>query len=168
MTLCCGARFLVAEFFVFNSFHYLKFPFLLPIKLSNDVFTPCSFISTNNLTKEGRSHTGKKRKKTAYQLVFSFDFLLPKVCLVKIWGAALHKASALGHYATLHRQSSMWHSVFMHQSFVSTYGDSSGIAGLRCRAISRFCCPHSAGVITLGHLPRWEFLLCRAGQRAGL
>ena len=62
----------------------------------------------------------------------------------------------------------MWHSVFMHQSFVSTYGDSSGIAGLRCRAISRFCCPHSAGVITLGHLPRWEFLLCRAGQRAGL
>ena len=24
------------------------------------------------------------------------------------------------------------------------------------------------GVITLGHLPQWDFLLCRAGQRAGL
>ena len=28
--------------------------------------------------------------------------------------------------------------------------------------------PPSVGVITLGHLPRWDFLLCRAGQRAGL
>ena len=24
------------------------------------------------------------------------------------------------------------------------------------------------GVITLGHLPLWDFLLCRVGQRAGL
>ena len=24
------------------------------------------------------------------------------------------------------------------------------------------------GVITLGHLPHWDFLLCRVGQRAGL
>ena len=74
----------------------------------------------------------QQQQKTAYQLIFLFGFILPKVCLVKIWGA-LHNTIALGHYATLHRQSSMWRFVFMHQSFVSkapTYGDSSGIAGL--------------------------------------
>ena len=52
----------------------------------------------------------------------------------------------------------------MHQSFVSTaptYGDSRGIAGVpQCRG--------SVGVITLGHLACWDFLLRRVGQRTGL
>ena len=38
-----------------------------------------------------------------------------------------------------------------------------GMAGVRCWTIT-FC----VGVTTLGHLPSWDFLLCRVGQRAGL
>ena len=62
----------------------------------------------------------------------------------------------------------------IHQSFVSTtpiYGDSRGIAGVRCWTITFWLSPQcqgSVGVITLGHLPCWDFLLCRVGQRAGL
>ena len=62
----------------------------------------------------------------------------------------------------------------IHQSFVSTapsYGDSRGIAGVRCWTITFWLSPQcrgSAGVITLGHLPCWDFLLWRVGQRAGL
>ena len=62
----------------------------------------------------------------------------------------------------------------IHQSFVSTaptYGDSRGKAGVRCWTIAFWLSPQcrgSVGVITLGHLPCWDFLLCRVGQRAGL
>ena len=62
----------------------------------------------------------------------------------------------------------------IYQSFVSTaptYGDSRGIAGVRCWTITFLLSPQcrgSVGVITLGHLPCWDFLLRRVGQRAGL
>ena len=62
----------------------------------------------------------------------------------------------------------------IHQSFESTaptYGDSRGIAGVRCWTITFWLsplCRRSVGVITLGHLPCWDFLLSRVGQRAGL
>ena len=52
-----------------------------------------------------------------------------------------------------------------------TYGDSRGIAGVRYWTITFLLSPQcrgSLGVITLGHLPCWDFLLCRVGQRAGL
>ena len=58
----------------------------------------------------------------------------------------------------------------MHQSSISTalsYGDSLGIAGLRCRAITFYLALQSrgsAGEIILGP----DFLLCRVGQRTGL
>ena len=57
----------------------------------------------------------------------------------------------------------------MHQSFVSTaptYGDSRGLTGIRCWTCT--CTFRKCGGITLGHLPCWDFLLCRVGQRAGL
>ena len=60
------------------------------------------------------------------------------------------------------------------QSFVSTaptYGDSRGIAGVRCWTITFLLSPQcqgSVGVIKLGHFPCWDFLLYRLGQRAGL
>ena len=62
----------------------------------------------------------------------------------------------------------------MHQSFVSTaptYGDSRGIAG--GKVLDNYflivpAVPGKCGGITLGHLPCWDFLLCRVGQRAGL
>ena len=63
---------------------------------------------------------------------------------------------------------------FKHQSFVSTPPPPpppTGIAWLKCRAITFWLSPQcrgSAGVITLGHLPCLDFLLCRVGQRAGL
>ena len=62
----------------------------------------------------------------------------------------------------------------IHQSFVSTaptYGDSRGIAGVRCWTITfelSHQCRGSVGVITLGYLHCLDFLLCRVGQRAGL
>ena len=62
----------------------------------------------------------------------------------------------------------------IHQSFVSTaptYGDSRGIAGVRCCTITFRLFPQyrgSVGVITLGHLPCWDFLMRRVRQRAGL
>ena len=52
-----------------------------------------------------------------------------------------------------------------------TYGDSRGIAGVRCWTITFWLSPQcrgSVGVITLEHLPCWDFLLWRVGQRAGL
>ena len=52
-----------------------------------------------------------------------------------------------------------------------TYGDSRGIAELRCRAITFWLslqCQGIARVLTLGPLPRWDFLFCRMGLRAGL
>ena len=52
-----------------------------------------------------------------------------------------------------------------------TYRDSRGIAGVRCWTITFLLSPQcrgSVGVITLGHLPCWDFLLRRVGQRAGL
>ena len=51
------------------------------------------------------------------------------------------------------------------------YGDSRGIAGVRCWTITFWLspmCRGSAGFTTLGHLPCWDFLLCRVGQKAGL
>ena len=58
----------------------------------------------------------------------------------------------------------------MHQLFVSTaptYGDSRG------KVLDNYflivpAVPGKYGGITLGHLPCWDFLLCRVGQRAGL
>ena len=58
----------------------------------------------------------------------------------------------------------------MHQSFVSTaptYGDSRG------KVLDNYflivpAVPRKCGGITLGHLPCWDFLMCRVGQRAGL
>ena len=47
------------------------------------------------------------------------------------------------------------------------YPPLTGVARLRCRAIT-FDCPRSAGGLTLEPLPRWDFLLCRVGLRAGL
>ena len=58
----------------------------------------------------------------------------------------------------------------MHQSFVSTAptnGDSRG------KLLDNYflivpAVPGKCGGITLGHLPCWDFLLCRVKQRAGL
>ena len=56
-------------------------------------------------------------------------------------------------------------------STAPTYGDSRGLAGERCWTITFWLsqqCRGSVRGITLGHLPCWDFLLCRVGQRAGL
>ena len=57
----------------------------------------------------------------------------------------------------------------MHQSFVSTAQpwDSRG------KVLDNYflivpAVPGKCGGIKLGHLPCWDFLLCRVGQRAGL
>ena len=58
----------------------------------------------------------------------------------------------------------------MHKSFVSTaitYWDSRGKV-LDNYFLIAPAVPGKCGGITLGHLPCWDFLLCRVGQRAGL
>ena len=50
-----------------------------------------------------------------------------------------------------------------------TYGEGWGIAGLKCGAITSRVSPQCRGndrVLTLGSLPKGDFLLLRVGQRA--
>ena len=61
----------------------------------------------------------------------------------------------------------------MHQSFVSTAPTYADSLGMGSKVLDNYflivpAVPGKCKGITLGHLPCWDFLLCRVGQRAGL